>query len=309
MNPSSQAVASPDQTSGLSPKPIGLVGIGLMGIVLAERLMRAGFSVLGWDINPDCRRRFAEQNGRVASGLDEVFSTSDRILLSLPSHENVAEVLDAVSPALHGGQTIIDLSTGDPSAAAQRAQALASRQIDYLDATVSGSSEQLRSGVAVLLVGAENHSFAACRDVLDCLGQKVFHTGVPGSGAKMKLVTNLVLGLNRAALAEGLCFAEHLGLDLKLSLHLLRESMSYSRIMDGKGEKMLLRDFSPQARLSQHLKDVRLMVSAAGPGAYLPLTGVHQKLLERAEEIGLGALDNSVIIEVLRGNNQEVLLQ
>ena len=78
----------------------------------------------------------------------------------------------------------------------------------------------------------------------------------------MKLVTNLVLGLNRAALAEGLCFARQLGLDLQQTLHLLRESMSYSRIMDTKGEKMIHQDFAPQARLSQHLKDVRLMLAS-----------------------------------------------
>ena len=76
----------------------------------------------------------------------------------------------------------------------------------------------------------------------------------------MKLVTNLVLGLNRAALAEGLAFAESLGLDPALSLGVMRGSAAYSRIMDTKGERMIHRDFAPEARLSQHLKDVRLIV-------------------------------------------------
>ena len=113
----------------------------------------------------------------------------------------------------------------------------------------------------------------------------------------MKLVTNLVLGLNRAALAEGLVFAQMLGLDPQPTLEALMVSASYSRVMDAKGVKMLSGDFNPQARLSQHLKDVRLMLAAAHANSQeLPLTQAHRLLLERAEGLGCGALDNSAII-------------
>ena len=100
----------------------------------------------------------------------------------------------------------------------------------------------------------------------------------------MKLVSNLVLGLNRAALAEGLVFAEAIGLDAEAALEVLMGSMSYSRIMDTKGRKMIEGDFRTQARLSQHLKDVRLILEAAAEaGQALPLTEVHRRLLEAAE--------------------------
>jgi 3-hydroxyisobutyrate dehydrogenase-like beta-hydroxyacid dehydrogenase len=110
----------------------------------------------------------------------------------------------------------------------------------------------------------------------------------------MKLVTNLVLGLNRAALAEGLAFAQALGLEGAATLEVMRRSMAYSRIMDTKGEKMVLRDFAPQAKLSQHLKDVRLMMEAAE--LTLPLTWAHRALLEKAVALGYGELDNSAVI-------------
>jgi 3-hydroxyisobutyrate dehydrogenase-like beta-hydroxyacid dehydrogenase len=117
----------------------------------------------------------------------------------------------------------------------------------------------------------------------------------------MKLVSNLVLGLNRAALAEGLAFAEALGLAAAAALRVLRASAAYSRIMDAKGEKMVSGDFSPQARLSQHLKDVRLIRAAgAERGMDLPLSAAHEAILERAEALGLGDLDNSALIEALR---------
>lgn len=280
-------------------QPIGLVGIGLMGTVLAERMLKAGKSVCGWDRNLDQCRGLEKAGGIVAENVESLFSRCDRILLSLPSHETVAEVLKVVQSNLRGGQLIIDMSTGDPDAAVAQSDALAARGIHYVDATVSGSSEQLRQGKAVILVGATDQSYQKCRDLLQIQAEKIFHTGLPGSGARMKLVTNLVLGLNRAALAEGLCFANVLGLDPDQTLHLLKESMSYSRIMDTKGEKMIRRDFTTQARLSQHLKDVRLIQSAAGPNSRLPLTEVHRSLLEEAERMGLGDQDNSAILDAI----------
>lgn len=113
----------------------------------------------------------------------------------------------------------------------------------------------------------------------------------------MKLVTNLVLGLNRAALAEGLVLAQQLDLDLADTLDVMRRSMAYSRIMDTKGEMMVAQDFSTQAKLSQHLKDVRLML-AASP-IPLPLTETHRALLEKAEAMGLGDADNSAVIKAI----------
>jgi 3-hydroxyisobutyrate dehydrogenase-like beta-hydroxyacid dehydrogenase len=124
-----------------------------------------------------------------------------------------------------------------------------------------------------------------------------FHLGPCGSGSQMKLVSNLVLGLNRAALAEGLWLSKVLGLDAQIVLTVLRESMAYSRIMDTKGQKMITGDFEPQARLSQHQKDVRLILqAAAGAGTDLPLTQAHARLLELAQNAGFGAQDNSAII-------------
>jgi 3-hydroxyisobutyrate dehydrogenase-like beta-hydroxyacid dehydrogenase len=103
-------------------------------------------------------------------------------------------------------------------------------------------------------------------------------------------------------LAEGLVFARALALDGEQTLAILRASMAYSRIMDVKGEKMLLRDFKPQAKLSQHLKDVRLMLAAAAKsGTKLPFSETHRALLEAAEATGLGQLDNSAVIRAIEG--------
>jgi len=113
----------------------------------------------------------------------------------------------------------------------------------------------------------------------------------------MKLVTNLVLGLNRAVLAEGLVFAKSIGLSTERALEVLLNSPASSRTMETKGPKMVNSEFAPQAKLSQHLKDVRLILDeAARTSRELPLTALHAQLLERAEAEGYGELDNSVII-------------
>ncbi|MCY2962182.1 MAG: NAD(P)-dependent oxidoreductase [Planctomycetota bacterium] len=278
----------------------GLIGIGLMGQVIAGRLLDAGWDVMGWDVAPQQNDALRILGGTVARDSCDVFLRCDRIILSLPTHESVAQVVHETSTAQRAGQVLIDTSTGDPDAAVSLGESLATRHIEYLDATVSGSSAQLRERQAVFLVGATPAGFSACQDLFETLADKVYHTGPVGTGARMKLVTNLVLGLNRAALAEGLCFARTLGLDLEQTLRMLRESMAYSRIMDTKGEKMLRGDFTPQARLSQHLKDVRLMLRAAESAqTALPLTETHRQLLERAETLGLGELDNSAIIQAI----------
>jgi 3-hydroxyisobutyrate dehydrogenase-like beta-hydroxyacid dehydrogenase len=113
----------------------------------------------------------------------------------------------------------------------------------------------------------------------------------------MKLVVNLVLGLNRAVLAEGLAFAKANALDPALALEVLQSGAAYSRVMDSKGPKMIAGDFSPEARLSQHHKDVRLILQAAAEhGIQLSLSALHEQLLAELESRGLGDCDNSVVI-------------
>jgi len=113
----------------------------------------------------------------------------------------------------------------------------------------------------------------------------------------MKLVANLALGLHRAVLAETLTFAQACGVSPTDALEVLKAGAAYSRVMDDKGEKMLHHDFTVEAKLSQHLKDVRLILAEAHTGnAKVPLSQIHRQLLERLDGFGYGDLDNSAII-------------
>jgi len=196
---------------------------------------------------------------------------------------------------------VIDTTTGEPEEMAGFGARLAGRSIAYLDATIGSSSRQVREGEAILICGGDPAAFARCADLFALCCRKAFHVGPCGSGARMKLALNLVLGLNRAVLGEGLEYARACGIDPAEALEILKAGPAYSRAMDTKGRKMLTGDFEPEARLSQHLKDVRLILAAGERcGAKLPLTTVHRALLEQAEAAGYGASDNSAIIHVFR---------
>jgi 3-hydroxyisobutyrate dehydrogenase-like beta-hydroxyacid dehydrogenase len=291
-------------------EPVGLLGLGLIGMALTERLRAGGFEVWGHDIDPARESLLAAAGGKVATSAAEIASTCRRLLLSLPDSDVVEVVLTDMGPSLAAGRIIIDTSTGDPERAATMGRRLAERGSHYLDATISGSSQQVREGQAVVLAGGSAAAFDQCEDLFRLFARRWFHLGPCGSGSQMKLVSNLVLGLNRAALAEGLWLGKVLGLDTQTVLTVLRESMAYSRIMDTKGEKMIRGNFAPQARLSQHHKDVRLMLQAAArAGTDLPLTQAHARLLELAESAGHGAQDNSAIIRAFehldRGRGSE----
>jgi 3-hydroxyisobutyrate dehydrogenase-like beta-hydroxyacid dehydrogenase len=281
----------------LSPK-VGVVGLGLMGTAITERLLNAGFAAVIWNRTRD---KAAPLVARGAQWSDDPVADCDRVIISLFSSDVVREVLEPRLASIRPGQILIDTTTGDPASSQAWERRLQSLGAAYLDAPISGSSEQTRRGEATVIASGDRDAFDACRDLWPVLGGHVFHVGPCGSAAKMKLVSNLVLGLNRAALAEGLALAESLGLDLPMALEVLRQSAAYSRQMDTKGRKMIDRDFAPQARLSQHLKDVRLILAAAEQeGLSLPLSAAHRDLLARAESLGLGDLDNSAVVEAVR---------
>jgi 3-hydroxyisobutyrate dehydrogenase-like beta-hydroxyacid dehydrogenase len=277
---------------------LGMIGLGLMGTAMTERLLEHGFSVTVWNRSPEKAERLL-QRGAVWS--DNPFLSCRRVIISLYSSDVVAEVMERMSHGWQSGQIVIDTTTGEPEDAAKLSARLRGCGMKYLDAPISGSSEQTRRGEATVMVGGEQADFQACADLWPILGKKVFHTGPSGSAAKMKLVTNLVLGLNRAALAEGLSYAEAVGISPAAALEVLQGSAAYSTAMDVKGRKMIEGDFRVQARLAQHLKDVRLILAAAAQrGLALPLSQVHSQLLEQAEAAGFGELDNSAIINVYR---------
>lgn len=266
---------------------IGIIGVGLLGSAVAGRLTAAGYGVLGYDIQPNRRRG--------ANSGQEVADKCHTIVLCLPTSDVVAEVLGALKLAT--GTAIVDCTTGEPEAMAAMGAKLEKASVDYLDATVLGSSRVVSNGAAVVMAGGRKPVFDAALPLFKTFSSRAFYLGSYGAGARMKLVANLALGLHRAVLAETLAFAQACEVSPVDALEVLKAGAAYSRVMDDKGQKMLHHDFTVEAKLSQHLKDVRLILAAAGrKNAKAPLSLVHRQLLESLEAAGYGEMDNSAIM-------------
>jgi 3-hydroxyisobutyrate dehydrogenase-like beta-hydroxyacid dehydrogenase len=279
---------------------LGLIGVGLLGTALATRLAAAGFGLIGYDPDPSACARLRALGGTVSPAPEDVVRECRRVVLSLPAPPQVIATVDRIERYLSTGSVILDTTTGDPQLVEATAGRLKSRGVAYLDCEIGGSSKQTAAGEAIVICGGAEHDFNRCGDILAAIGDRVFHTGAAGTGTRMKLALNIAIGLHRAVLAESLEFAAANGIDRERALEVLKAGPAYSKAMDVKGWKMLSRDFTPEARLAQHLKDVRLILETGeGAGARLPLSRVHESLLSEAVELGYGGEDNSAIIKVL----------
>jgi putative dehydrogenase len=283
---------------------VGLVGIGLMGQALTERLLLAGFGVLGFDIDPAKGAWLAERGGQAAASIADVARQAHPIMIAVFSTDQVEEVVEReIAPALDGKRNPILLctSTCDPDRIAALGERLAARGIRFLELPVSGTSEQVRRREGVGLIGGDADLVPEVAPILDAVLASRFHIGRVGDGGRAKLAVNLILGLNRLALAEGLVFAERLGLDPAAFLKVAQGSAAYSQVMDTKGGKMVGGDFSPEGRVRQTLKDVHLMLDQARThGQQLPLLEIHEDVLSACVRHGEQDLDNSRVIAEIR---------
>ena len=282
---------------------VGIIGLGLVGSALAQRLTAAGFKVTGFDLREEARTALIAQGGSAAGSLAEVANAASCMVLAVFNTDDVLRVVEGPGGLLSapGVRHIIDCSTGTPRELEALAARLQARDINFIEAPLSGSSLQIAAGEATLLLGGEAEALQACESVLAAISDQRIHVGGAGMGAKAKLATNLVLGLNRAVLAEGMVFAENMGISPAQFLAMVLASPATSGAAQAKGRMMVEGDFAPQSRIHQHLKDVKLMIeSAAAEGQKLPLSEAHAELMRAAIIAGDGELDNAAIIRELR---------
>jgi 3-hydroxyisobutyrate dehydrogenase-like beta-hydroxyacid dehydrogenase len=287
-----------------SNRQVGIVGLGLLGSAIAERLIAAGFRPRGFDVDPATQAAFERRGGVFAQSLAEIAMRCDPLVLAVYNTEQVEAVVESgILPAVgvRSDKIVLCASTCDPDHVAALAQRMASQGLYLLEMPISGTSEQVRKGEGVGLLGGDPEKLQEVSEVVEAITPTHFHMGEVGNGGRAKLAINLILGLNRLALAEGLVFAERMGLDADSFLAVARKSASYSQVMDTKGAKMLRGEFTPEGRIRQTLKDVKLMLAQAGKrGQQLPLATLNEQILEACVRQGEGDDDNSAVIREIR---------
>jgi 3-hydroxyisobutyrate dehydrogenase-like beta-hydroxyacid dehydrogenase len=282
-------------------RQIGIAGLGLLGSALSARLIEAGYSPKGYDIDAGKVAALAKAGGTAAT-LDEV-AHCDVVLLAVFDTSQVEDVVtNAVLPALTGGPKIVlCASTCDPDRIAALSETVSARGLTLIETPVSGSSAQVRNGDGVGLLGGSKDAIDGVADIVDALYPKWFYMGPVGNGGRAKLAINHMLGLNRLVLAEGLVFAQALGLDPAALLEVARQSAAYSQVMDIKGPKMVSGDYTPQGFIHQSLKDFKLIIEqAAKRGQEMPLATLNAEVLAACVSRGESERDNAAVIEEIR---------
>lgn len=282
---------------------VGVVGLGLMGQAFVKRLDEAHVPVIGTDVSATQCEQFGLH--RVTT-IPQMAQQAHVVILAVFNTQQVEEILlseqGLCSPSLfHHPLHIVCTSTCDPA----EIKAIGLRCIElghsFLELPISGTSKQLAQGDCLGLMGGSEQTIEKLNPYLDIITPNRQLIGDIGDASKAKLAINLVLGLHRAALAEGLCFGKQLGLDTEKLLATLQKSAASSAVMKVKGPLMVKREYdNPQSKVDQSLKDFGMIWDLGNQmNQHLPLTEIYIKLLKSQQTLGYGQADNAIIHEAI----------
>jgi 2-hydroxymethylglutarate dehydrogenase len=259
---------------------VGMVGLGGMGKPIAECILREGMDLTVTDLRQGQVDAMVEAGATGAKTPAEVAEASDIVIASLPSNaisEEVALGPDGVLAGAKQGDIYIDTSTITPDVIRRIAAEAEGKSVWVLDAPVSGSGDQRRNGTLTVMVGGDAATFERARPVLEAFGGNVFHVGDLGAGATVKLINNLVLASNTAAVMEGLLLGVKAGLGPEIIRDVISVSSGNSRILGDIADHLLYGTHEPDpvtgAAMGLHTmsKDVRL-ASALAHSVVAPLS-------------------------------------
>ena len=284
---------------------VGWLGLGAMGAPMAARAARAGHVVRGYDIVPGRAATLAGDGVRPADTVAAAAGGADLIVIMVATPEQMEEALFAPGGAagsLAAGSIVVVMATVGPEAVLSAADRLAAGGVAVVDAPVSGGTARAASGDLLIMVSGPQEPVARAQPVLSALARSAPVVGSsPGDGQRMKLVNQLLCGRAHRR-RRALAFAEALGLTAAECWRVLREGAAASFMLDDRGARMIEGQFEPaRSALDIFVKDMGLVGAAAEQaGAAAPLAAAARRLYVRGHDQGLGRLDDSVLIEVLR---------
>lgn len=282
---------------------VGFIGLGNMGRPMALNLVKHGFPLIVYDIDPAKIEPLRARGAMVAESSDRVAAGADRTISMVETTAQAEAVIAGERGIVHGakaGHIVISMSTIDPFVARRLGDMLAGRGVGMLDAPVSGGTERAQSGELSVIAGGAAETFEACRDLFKAMGTKIFHVGGLGQGLAMKLVNNMLVQVNMVAVAEALVMGVKAGLDPRTIYEVVRVSTGTSSAFERGAARMLARDFSPGGTVDISFKDQELETAFAKQlGAPLLLANLSQQVYQMARAAGLGKQDGSAIVQVL----------
>ena len=284
-------------------KRIGIIGIGLLGSAVAARLLKRDFEVKGYDTRPEQIKTLCAQGLIAAGSITEVAADTDAVFTILPSLESVETTIIGTGGLIERSPpncTLIQMSTISPELTRRLGEAAAVNGLGFLDAPMSGTSAMVERGDCAIFVAGDRARADACRPIFDAIAKKTVYVGDVGMASLAKLATNLLVGLNTAALAEAFVLAAKGGLAPAALLEILKGSAADSKMLEVRGPLMASHRFDPQMKINLFLKDFKLMLEEGlRLGVPLPLTSVAQQLVTATAVAGRGEEDLAAILTTL----------
>jgi 3-hydroxyisobutyrate dehydrogenase-like beta-hydroxyacid dehydrogenase len=283
---------------------LGFLGLGIMGYPMARNLIRAGHEVALWSHTASKAKELAAaEKGRFATTPREAAQNAECIFLCVGDTamaEHVVIGKDGVIEGAQPGAIVADASTISPSASRRIGEALAKKNVRYLDIPCTGSTPGANAGTLTFMVGGDQATLDKIRPWIEPMGKKIYYCGDPGMGLQAKLSQNLILSNMLQAFNEGMVLATKGGVDPKLMLEILSNSAAKSGLIDFKAPYVFKRDFTPQFSVKWMDKDIGLMLESGHElKVPLPLTGLTRQMFQAAIAKGHGEEDICSTIKVL----------
>jgi len=279
---------------------IGFIGLGVMGKHMTRNLIKAGFTLTIWNRTRSKMNDLIDIGATAAASPRVVAEKSDVIVTMVSDSPDVESVVLGDNGVIEGsrkGQLVIDMSTISPDVTRSIAARLSEKEVDMLDAPVSGGEAGARDAALSIMVGGPRNRYEEAQPVLKAMGKRITYMGGNGMGQTAKLCNQVICALNIQAVCEGLMLGASAGLDLNSLLEVVTAGAANSWQLSNLGPKMVKRDFTPGFRIRHQLKDIRLaLATAEGLKLPLPATGLVQQLFRAAEAEGLGEQGTQALI-------------
>lgn len=282
-------------------RKIGFIGLGVMGKPMSKNLIKAGYSLMVYDINPQ------SVNELVLAGAEDGISPSnigahcDVVITMLPNSPQVEEVIAGKSGVLEGakpGSVVIDMSSISPIVAAKVSEAAAAKGVEMIDAPVSGGEPKAKDGTLSIMAGGKEEIFDSVKEILLAMGASAILIGGIGSGNIAKLANQIMVALHLAAMSEAMVFAEKAGVDAEKVFRAIRGGLAGSTVLDAKMPLILDRNFKPGGPIRMHTKDLlNVRDTALAIDAPIPLTTQVMEFMKALKADGKQEDDHGGIIQ------------
>ena len=284
---------------------LGFVGLGIMGRPMLNNLLKAGHKVVAYTRNAQTLDVCAAGGAQRAASNREVGERADIIFTMLPDGPEVEAVVLGAGGILEGcraGAMIVDMSSINPLVSQKIAAACAAKQVDFVDAPVSGGEPKAVVGTLAIMVGASKEAFAKAEPLLKCMGSSVTLTGPVGAGNTTKLANQIMVACNIAAVGEALSLATRCGLDPEVVFNAVKGGLAGSAVLNAKGPMLIARNFKPGFKVQLHQKDLRnALQTAEANRMFLPMTALVQQMVLSLMGEGKGEFDHSAIATFVEG--------